>query len=86
MAIAALEVARYEFGLEIGPEIGIAGFDDIEQASWPSFDLTTYSYPLPPMIETVVSVILGTHQSERPNQTIVDGTLKARRSTQRSKR
>src|SRR5215831_10922640 len=31
MAIATLEVARFEFGLAIGREIGIAGFDDIEQ-------------------------------------------------------
>ena len=46
MALAAIEVARFEFGLEIGRELGVAGFDDSEQAAWPSFDLTTYSLPV----------------------------------------
>jgi DNA-binding LacI/PurR family transcriptional regulator len=30
MALAAIEVARYEFGLKIGRELGIAGLGDIE--------------------------------------------------------
>ena len=83
MAIATLEVARYEFGLEIGREIGIAGFDDIEQSSWPSFDLTTYSFPLAAMVETVESTLLGTRNLEQPAHVVIDGVLKARGSTQR---
>jgi DNA-binding LacI/PurR family transcriptional regulator len=84
MAIAALEVAKYEFGLEISREIGITGFDDIEQASWPSFDLTTFSYPVQTMIEAVGSIVLDRRLSEQGGHTVVDGTLKARRSTQRN--
>ena len=84
MALATLEVARYEFGLDIGREIAIAGFDDIEQASWPSFDLTTYSFPLHKMIDTVESALMGARPSQ-PAETVIDGVLKARRSTQRTK-
>jgi DNA-binding LacI/PurR family transcriptional regulator len=84
MAVAALEVARYEFGLEIGRELGIAGFGDIEQASWPSFDLTTYSQPVEVMVQKIATILLAAPRLKRPAHAIVDGTLKPRRSTQRS--
>ena len=83
MALAAIEVARYEFGLEIGRGLGIAGFGDIEQASWPSFDLTTYSQPAETMIQEVATILLGAPGVERPVCSVVDGALKPRRSTQR---
>jgi DNA-binding LacI/PurR family transcriptional regulator len=83
MALATLEVARHEFGLEIGRDIGIAGCDDIEEASWPSFDLTTYSLPLPAMIEAVGSIVLGTG-SRVGGHTVIDGELKPRGSTRRA--
>jgi DNA-binding LacI/PurR family transcriptional regulator len=86
MAIAALEVARYEFGLDIGREIGITGFDDIEQACWPSFDLTTFSYPVQTMIEIVGSIVLDPPSLKHPGHKVIDGALRLRRSTQRSAR
>jgi DNA-binding LacI/PurR family transcriptional regulator len=45
MAIAAMEVAKHEFGLRIGDDISIIGFDDTGMSAWPSFSLTTYSQP-----------------------------------------
>ncbi len=84
MAIAALEVARYDFGLKIGSDIGICGFDDIEQASWPSFDLTTFSYPLKTMIETISNVILSPPGLGHPGHKVIEGLIRIRRSTQRS--
>jgi DNA-binding LacI/PurR family transcriptional regulator len=83
MALSAIEVARYEFGLEIGGQIGIAGFDDIEQASWPSFDLTTYSISVESIIEQAATLLLSTPEQQVPRHTIVDGVFKPRRSTQR---
>jgi DNA-binding LacI/PurR family transcriptional regulator len=83
MALAAMEVARYEFGLEIGRQIGIAGFDDIEQAAWPSFDLTTYAIPVEKLIEQAATLLLHTAGQEIPRLTLVEGVFKPRRSTQR---
>jgi DNA-binding LacI/PurR family transcriptional regulator len=83
MALAAMEVARYEFGLEIGRQIGIAGFDDIEEASWPSFDLTTYSIPVENIIEQAATLLLSAPGHEIPRHTVIDGVFKPRRSTQR---
>jgi len=83
MALAAIEVARYEFGLQIGPEIGIAGFDDIEQAAWPSFDLTTYSLPVDDLIEMTFEALSGGGELAGRGA-IVGGTLKVRGSTRRN--
>lgn len=83
MALAAMEVARYEFGLEIGREIGITGFDDIEEASWRSVDLTTYTLPVESIIEKAVSVLLTPSALRKPGHTVIDGMLKPRGSTQR---
>jgi DNA-binding LacI/PurR family transcriptional regulator len=85
MALAAIEVARFELGLEVGRDLGIAGFGDIEQASWPSFHLTTYTQPVDTMIEEVAKILLATPRIQRTLHRIVDGTLKPRRSTQRSR-
>jgi len=83
MALATIEVARYEFGLEIGRELGVAGFDDIEQAAWPSFNLTTYSLPVDAVIERVAAILLASDAAEPPAFSMVEGELKVRRSTQR---
>lgn len=83
MALAAIEVARFEFGLEIGRELGVAGFDDIELAAWPSFDLTTYSLPVERLIEKTVEILLDDAAAPVPASTIVQGALKIRSSTRR---
>jgi DNA-binding LacI/PurR family transcriptional regulator len=83
MALAAIEVARYEFGLEIGRQIGVAGFDDIEEASWPSFNLTTYSIPVESIIEQAVTLLLSPPGHEMPHHVVIHGVFKPRRSTQR---
>lgn len=85
LALAAMEVARYEFGLEIGRELGVAGFGDIEQAAWLSFDLTTYSQPVEVMMERVTDMLLNTPRPEHPPHCVVDGVFKPRRSTQRNR-
>jgi DNA-binding LacI/PurR family transcriptional regulator len=83
MAIATIEVARYEFGLNIGRELGVAGFDDIEQAAWPSFDLTTYSQPIETMINRVIEMIQRAPESQSSSRIVVEGELKCRGSTRR---
>lgn len=84
MAFRAIEVARYEYGLEIGRALGVAGFDDIEGASWPSWSLTTYSQPVGPMTDRVVEILLnpGDH-ADAPHFTVA-GELIVRNSTRRA--
>lgn len=79
MAIAAIEVARHECGLTIGRDVGIVGFDDIPQACWPSFDLTTYSQPVGPMVDHVAALLTGVEKGSHQ----VEGALAIRSSTRR---
>ena len=59
MALAAINVARVEFGLEVGRAVSIVGFDDAGPAAWPLFGLTTYVQPAEAMVEGVVAITLA---------------------------
>ena len=57
MALAVMDTLRQELGLSIPEQVSVVGFDDVPQASWPAYDLTTYAQPLPQMIEAVVGLL-----------------------------
>lgn len=46
LACGFMDEARMAFGLSIPEQLCIAGFDDIEQASWGSYQLTTFAQPV----------------------------------------
>lgn len=81
MAMAAIDVARYEFDLEPGKDIGIVGFDDIPQASWPGYQLTTYSQPMDRLISHAVERVLARELTNDAFHTVVEGNLIIRSST-----
>ncbi|GLU29844.1 LacI family transcriptional regulator [Brucella sp. NBRC 12950] len=56
-AIICLDVARYEFGLNIPNDLSIIGFDDMAQARLPCYDLTTYAQPVAPMVDLTIGII-----------------------------
>jgi DNA-binding LacI/PurR family transcriptional regulator len=66
MALAIAEVARHEFSLRIPEDISLVGFDDVGPAAWRSFDLTSFSQPVDPMVDATVSTMLAL--IEQPNQ------------------
>ena len=38
-------------------QVSVVGFDDVPQAAWPCYELTTYAQPLPEMIEAVMKLL-----------------------------
>jgi DNA-binding LacI/PurR family transcriptional regulator len=81
MALAVINVAKTEFGLEVGKEVSIIGFDDSELASWPIFGLTTYGQPIEAMAEQVVDTIQQQlHGESEPTEVVVPGDLIVRTS------
>jgi DNA-binding LacI/PurR family transcriptional regulator len=84
MALAAISVARACFGLNVGEDVSIVGFDDIDMARWPVFDLTTFSQPLDDMVRRAVAAVLdqvnGTLDTalhdEAPGRLIVRGSAR----------
>ncbi|MEE4451601.1 LacI family DNA-binding transcriptional regulator [Novosphingobium resinovorum] len=82
MALAAITVARHEFGLDVGREISIAGYDDVPMAGWPGFALTSYSQPALRMVEETLRLILALRaEPGRHEQVICPGALIVRGST-----
>jgi DNA-binding LacI/PurR family transcriptional regulator len=88
MALAAIQVARQELGIDVGRTLSVVGFDDIGAAAWPAFELTTYSQPVDAMVRSTIDLL---HQivDERKNDSplsIVPGELIVRTSARVPKR
>jgi DNA-binding LacI/PurR family transcriptional regulator len=82
MAIACLDVGRHDFGLRVPDDLSIVGFDDTAPARWSSYQLTTYSQPLHPMVDATISALI--ELIEQPGQearrTVIAGDLIVRGS------
>ncbi|MFS8049863.1 LacI family DNA-binding transcriptional regulator [Rhizobium sp. BR 314] len=46
LACGVMDAARHQFSISIPQQLCIVGFDDIEQASWSSYRLTTFAQPI----------------------------------------
>ena len=57
MALAVLDTLRHELGLDVPGQVSVVGFDDVPQAAWPAYGLTTYAQPLPEMIDAVLQLL-----------------------------
>jgi len=59
MAVAVMDVVRYELGLEIPKDLSIVGYDDVGPARWTAYGITTMSQPLKRMVEATVGILMG---------------------------
>lgn len=55
-AIGALTAAR-ELGVDVPGSLSIVGFDDIEMAGWPMFNLSTVNNPINKSVEHVIRLL-----------------------------
>jgi DNA-binding LacI/PurR family transcriptional regulator len=83
MALAGLSVARHEFGVDVGRDVSIVGFDDIPMAAWPDFALTTFRQPIDDMCARTVEVIQAQvgDIGIAPSRLVLPGELVVRGST-----
>lgn len=58
MAVAVIDVARHEFGLNIPQDLSIVGYDDVGPAKWTSYGITSMSQPLKKMVESTVDILM----------------------------
>lgn len=83
MAFAVMDVIRQEFGLRIPQDISVAGYDDVPEASWKGYDLTSVSQSPHTMVDEAVSILLA--QINDPaaprGATVLPARLEARSST-----
>lgn len=82
MAFAVMDVAQREFGLTVGSEISVVGFDDSLPARWAGGGLTTFAQPTQTMADTAVRQLM-THfsgNSIASQRIVIDGALIVRSS------
>lgn len=58
LAMALMDIARYEFNLKIPEDLQIIGFDDIPQAQWLSYELTTFRQDFDRLAREAVKIIV----------------------------
>jgi len=59
IALGFMDAARQEFKLRIPEDLCVVGFDDIEQAQWASYRLTTFRQPVEQMGDHVAALLSG---------------------------
>ncbi len=59
MALATLDVARREFGLDVPGDLAVVGFDNIEMASWSGHGLTSVDQNAAQMVERAIDQLQG---------------------------
>jgi DNA-binding LacI/PurR family transcriptional regulator len=58
MALGAMDAFRFDLGLDVPGDVQVTGFDDVPQAGWPSYALTTLRQPVRHMAESSVRLLL----------------------------
>lgn len=58
LALGFMDAARLEFGITIPDQLCVVGFDDIEEAGWDSYRLTTFAQPLDSLADEVIELLL----------------------------
>jgi DNA-binding LacI/PurR family transcriptional regulator len=83
MAIAVLDTLRHELGLAVPQDVSVVGFDNVPQAAWASYELTTFEQPVEPMVEATVALLQGyLREAQTPpsRNVVVPGQLIIRQS------
>ncbi|QXZ81440.1 MULTISPECIES: LacI family DNA-binding transcriptional regulator [Rhizobium] len=68
LACGFMDAARHQFSISVPESLSIVGFDDIEQASWSSYELTTFAQPVMAIASEAVQW-LSAEPSGDPDQT-----------------
>jgi DNA-binding LacI/PurR family transcriptional regulator len=71
MALGAMDAARYQLGMRIPDDLSIIGFDDIQMASWASYNLTTIRQQIKGMINAIVELITVQDGAVAAGQTVL---------------
>jgi DNA-binding LacI/PurR family transcriptional regulator len=91
MAFAVMDVIRSEFGLRIPEDVSIAGYDDVPEAAWKGYDLTTVAQSSTKMVDATLAILFEQIESSAvrkraimlPAELVVRGSARRPKPTQR---
>ena len=70
LALGFLDAARSECGRRIPDDLSVIGFDDIPQASWSAYALTTFHQPVERLTDAVMHVLRRRVKDAVPSHTV----------------
>ena len=71
MAIAVMDTLRIELGLRIPQDVSVVGFDDVKQASWGSYQLSSVVQDADAMIEATAGLLMEEMDGANQNRAVV---------------
>lgn len=71
MAFAAMDVIRQELGLRVPQDVSVIGFDDVPQAAWGAYRLTTVVQSVEKMVEATVDLLHEQMQDDAHPRNVV---------------
>ncbi|MCW5640936.1 MAG: LacI family DNA-binding transcriptional regulator [Rhodoferax sp.] len=71
MAIAVMDTLRIELGLRIPQDVSVVGFDDVKQASWGSYKLSSVVQDADAMIEATAGLLMEEMDGANQNRAVV---------------
>ena len=85
MALAVMDVLRSELGVRIPDDVSVVGFDNVPQAAWGAYQLTTIEQPIVPMIEATATMLHALlHEGAQASAVTVPCQLVVRTSSKSS--
>ncbi|WP_281991330.1 LacI family DNA-binding transcriptional regulator [Sulfitobacter geojensis] len=77
MAFAVMDVLRFELGICIPDDVSVVGYDDVQIAAWPSYNLTTVRQRANEMVSKTIELLMTRIENvDAPPQRIcIDGPL-----------
>lgn len=85
MAFAVLDTLRLELGRQVPEDVSVIGFDNVPQAAWGAYRLTTIEQDAGSMVDAAVSILLEQFKSglDEHGQQVVTPVRLVQRSTTR---
>jgi len=82
IALGVMDAIRSELKLRVPEDISVVGFDDIPQASWPLYSLTTLRQPVDEMIDVAINLLDRDldRKTREPRINLIKGELVPRSS------
>ncbi len=83
LALGYLDAARAEMGRRVPQDLSVVGFDDIPQASWDSYRMTTLRQPVGTLIDAIMRAILRDATGSKPVEDLLPVELVERSTTRK---
>lgn len=83
MALAVMDVIRFELGMRVPEDVSVVGYDDVPQAAWLAYNLTTIRQRANLMVDETVDALMdhiGNPTAATARKVAIDGPLIVRTS------